>query len=145
MNGKAEAFDPGFKPSSPPGRISVDDLRRLVKAGSSTGEIAAFFRVQPPAVTRACHANGITPPGRGAGAGAGASTLAATLAPEPEEARPAPAPEAPAVDPSRSALIATGGRGADLSEWAAKHGKTITQARQAWFALRLPLVPKKGS
>lgn len=136
MNGKAEAFDPGFKPSSPPGRISVDDLRRLVKAGSSTGAIAAFFRVQPPAVTRACHANGITLPGRGAGAGA--STLAATLAPETEEARPA-------VDPSRAALIATGGRGADLSEWASAHGKTITQARQAWFALRLPLVPKKGS
>lgn len=145
MNGKAEAFDPGFRPSSPPGRISVADLRRLVNAGASTSAIAAFFRVQPPAVTRACRANGIALPCPAGGAGAGASTPPAMSAPGDGEARPAPAPEAPEADPVRSALVATGGRGADLSEWAAANGKTITQARQAWFRLGLPLIPKKGA
>lgn len=145
MNGEAEGFDPGFRPSSPPGRISVADLRRLVNAGSSTKAIAAFFKVHPPAVVRACHANGIALPGRAGGAGAGASTPPAMSAPGDGEARPAPAPEAPEADPVRSALVATGGRGADLSEWAAANGKTITQARQAWFRLGLPLIPKKGA
>ncbi|UUV43941.1 helix-turn-helix DNA binding domain protein [Rhodobacter phage RcKvothe] len=127
------------------GRIDVDRLPKLVAAGLSSREIADVFGVQPPAVVRACHANGIALPGRAGGAGAGASTPPAMSAPEDAEGRPAPAPEAPEGDPARSALVATGGRGADLSEWAAANGKTITQARQAWFRLGLPLVPKKGA
>lgn len=145
MNEEVDTLRAVFKPSSPPGKISVDDLRRLVAGGSSTGAIAAFFRVQPPAVTRACKANNISPPARAGGAGVATSPAAGMSGPPDAEARPAPAPEALAVDPARAALIATGGRGADLSEWAATHGKTITQARQAWFALRLPLVQKKAS
>ena len=127
------------------GRIDVDRLPKLVAAGLSSREIADVFGVQPPAVVRACHANGIALPGRAGGAGAGASTPPAMSDPEDAEGRPAPAPEAPEGDPVRSALVATGGRGADLSEWAAANGKTITQARQAWFRLGLPLVPKKGA
>lgn len=127
------------------GRIDVDRLPKLVAAGLSSREIADVFGVQPPAVVRACHANGIALPGRAGGAGAGASTPPAMSAPEDAEGRPAPAPEAPEGDPARSALVATGGRGADLSELAAANGKTITQARQAWFRLGLPLVPKKGA
>lgn len=133
-----------FKPSSAPGRINAADLRRLVRAGSSTGAIAAFFRVQPPAVVRACHAAGLALPGRGNGAAGAVVAPDVPLPPESPDPCPAPAPEAAGPMSVPAGLVATGGRHVDLSDWAAANGLTITQARAAWFRLRLPTVAKKG-
>lgn len=43
-------------------KIVPNDLRRLVEAGHSTAEIAAFFGVRSPAVIRSCHAHGFPLP-----------------------------------------------------------------------------------
>lgn len=125
-------------------KINPDFLPRLVAAGLTSREIANLFGVNPPAVVTACHKIGLSLPGRRRGAGEGKAPLPDVSAQGEAEGPPAPAYEAPDGNPIRSSLVATGGRGADLSEWAAANGKTITQARLAWFRLGLPLVPKKG-
>lgn len=126
------------------GKIDADRLPRLVAAGLSSREIADVFGVQPPAVVRACHAAGLALPVRGNGAAGASGELDALLPPEGAEDRPAPAPEAVSPIGTPPGLVATGGRHSDLSAWAGANGLTITQARAAWFKLRLPTVAKKG-
>lgn len=125
------------------GRVDTDRLPRLVAAGLSSREIADVFGVQPPAVIRACHAAGLALPGRGNGAAGAPAAQDAPLQPETPEPCPAPAPEAAGPMSVPAGLIATGGRHADLSDWASANGLTMTQARTAWFKLRLPTVAKK--
>jgi hypothetical protein len=132
------------KPAGPPGKIDVDQLRRLVNAGSTTRAIAAFFGVQTPAVTRACHSAGIALPAAPDQPPRATGSRAGMTKPRKPKTGPAPVPTASTGDPSTDALIATGGRYADLNLWAQAWGMSVTQARQKWFALRRPTEPKKG-
>ena len=43
-------------------KVQLPELRRLILKGLSTADIAAHFGVQPPAITRACRANGLDLP-----------------------------------------------------------------------------------
>ena len=126
------------------GRVDPDRLPRLVAAGLSSREIADVFGVRPSAVIRAFHAARLALPGRGNGAAGVVDDADAPLPPETPEPCPAPAPKAAGPMSVPAGLVATGGRHADLSDWAAANGLTITQARAAWFKLRLPTVAKKG-
>lgn len=132
------------KPAGPPGKIDVAQLRRLVAAGSTTKAIAAFFGVQGPAITRACHSEGIPLPALPWGAPRGTGSRAGMTKPRKPKASPAPAPTASTGDADLDALIATGGRHADLSDYAKARDMPVNRARQKWFQLRLPTVAKKG-
>lgn len=104
--------------------IDREKLRAAVSMGMRTADIAKMFGVQSPAVIRACIRFGIAYPGQKSG-----------FAPKQEPELVA----GPVAITQQSALIATGGRHGALWAWAQENGKTMTQARHAWFALRLPL------
>lgn len=118
-------------------KIDTDRLREMVQAHMTTPEIADAFDCTTKAVTEHCRAKGIPSPVR---------HYQGRVAPG-KEPRPALAvvPKPGPVHPPRmAALIATGGRYADLAAWAKAWGVTETKARQEWFALRLPVTKGVG-
>lgn len=113
-------------------KIDTDRLRELVRSGATCNQIMAVFRVSKVAVYRACHRHEITLPRTEVYRKAGRHALRVVQDPTPQLK--------PSYEPPRvAALIATGGRYADLSEWARTYGVTMTRAQQEWHRLGLPL------
>lgn len=112
-------------------RIDRAEFRRLVAAGHSTGEIAAHFGCSSPSVARICHAEGIPLPARRYRGG--------VVVPKAQAEVVAPVKSATTLPPRTAALIATGGRYADLAAWAREWGVSEVKARQEWHRLRLPV------
>lgn len=116
---------------SRPSVVTIEALTPLLAEGKTASEIAQILGVQSPAVTRACHRLGITRPGKGR----------PRKDPAPQEKTTSTAAKIDA-DPRKAALIATGGRYADLRAWAKEYGTTETKALQEWLKLRRPV--RKG-
>lgn len=116
--------------------IDADRLRVLVRSGASIHQIMDVFRVSKVAVYRACHRHEIPLPLT--------EVYRKAVAVMVPPVRPAPPPVGAPLPARVSALIATGGRYADLSAWANKWGVGMTQARLEWHRLGLPLRAKEG-
>lgn len=125
-----------------PGRrsqIEPDELRKMISDGKTTRQIAAHFRVQGPAIVRACHRHGLNLPPSPKDRGASDSQKTS------RERPPAPkaTPKVPLTTRRLQTLAATGGRHRDLSAWATEWATTMAQARIEWSRLGLPLVKKE--
>lgn len=111
-------------------KIDVERLTVLLAEQKTTSEIAAAFGVTFKSVTECCNRNDIPLPRRQRLPGL----------PDPRTARPTIVPKPGPVHPPRmAALIATGGRYADLAAWAKAWGVTETKALSEWHRLRLPV------
>jgi DNA-binding phage protein len=148
--------------------MPIESLRQMIEAGRTTRQIAEAFGVNMNSVTRRCHKAGIPLPTTAVGRPKVATKtarkpkaavpVAVELPPPPPPARnvvrftakpsfvppvrrQAPEPDPKHQNPPRlSQLIATGGRYADLAEWAKRWGVGMARAQQEWHGLRLPLV-----
>lgn len=147
--------------------MPIESLRQMIEAGRTTRQIAEAFGVNMNSVTRRCHKAGIPLPSPAVGRPRVATKKKARKpkAAVPVVVHPAPTPlqnvvrftarpsfvppvrrQAPEPDPKHqnaprlSQLIATGGRYADLADWAKRWGVGMARAQQEWHGLRLPLV-----
>lgn len=112
--------------------IDVDAVRKMVTEGYSLSSIAEAFGVSDKGISGICRDHGIEPQQYLANRPRLERQFAETPAPKP----------APIHPPRLAALIATGGRYADLAAWAREWGVTERKALQEWLALRLPV--RKG-
>lgn len=114
--------------------IDPEQVRHLISEGMTRADVAELYDVSTNAIDGICQDYGITVVRIGRGPKSAKSALEPRLS--------APAQPAPVPTSRRDTLIATGGRYADLREWAARWGVTEVKARQEWHLLRLPV--RKG-
>lgn len=112
-------------------------VRQMVADGYSRIEVAEAHDVSTNAIDGICKDYGIRSP-KGV-----PRRYKARAKPDKGTDRTSSTP-VPNVPPQTAALIATGGRYADLRAWAQRWGTTEIKARQEWHALRLP-VAKGGT